>query len=321
MADQHRGPEDRATDTRVPPTDADGPGPDAPERPRSDTRDDAETILRRELDDQFEEEYRTEVQAARAGAATAAPEADGGGQGSTGSSDDDGPGAATPTGAARPVSEDTVEAVVRGQLAKVLGGKRGMLEAAVPTIAFTLTFILSRDVPLAAGLGIGSAVVLVAIRLVQRTTVQFVLNSLLGIGIAAFFALRSGQAEDAFLPGIIYNAVYAAVLIGTILIRWPAVGLLIGSVTGDLTGWRDNPAVRRLSSRLTWLLVAPCVIRVVVQYPLWEAKMVGLLGASKLIMGWPIQVAALAAMVWLLTRGRTPISAEEARAMEEGPGR
>ena len=37
-----------------------------------------------------------------------------------------------------PASVTTVEAVVRAQLAKALGGRRGMVEAAVPTIAFTV---------------------------------------------------------------------------------------------------------------------------------------------------------------------------------------
>jgi hypothetical protein len=39
---------------------------------------------------------------------------------------------------------------------------------------------------------------------------------------------------------------------------------------------------------------------------------VGWLGASKLLLGWPLQIAALAAMVWVLTKGRTPMPASEA---------
>ncbi|MDA2807111.1 DUF3159 domain-containing protein [Nocardiopsis suaedae] len=216
------------------------------------------------------------------------------------------------------VSEGTVEAVVRAQLSKALGGKRGMVEAAVPTLTFTVAYLASQELKLALGLGIGAALVLGAVRLAQRSSVQFVFNSVFGIAIAAVFALRSGDAEDFALPGIIYNAVYAAVLMLTIVIRWPAVGLLIGAVTGDPTGWRANAAVVRLSSRLTWLLVLPCVVRVAVQLPLWAAEKYevantfAFLGIAKVAMGWPLQVAALAAMVWLLARGRTP--------MEDGMG-
>ncbi|GAB3490974.1 DUF3159 domain-containing protein [Nocardiopsis coralliicola] len=224
-----------------------------------------------------------------------------------------------------PVSEGTVEAVVRGQLAKALGGKRGMLEAAVPTIGFTVSYLVFQDVPTALAVGVGAAVVLGAVRLLQRSSVQFVVNSLFGIGIAAVFALRSGDAEDFALPGIIYNAVYAAVLTLTILIRWPAIGLLIGAVTGDPSGWRSSPAVVKLSSRMTWLLVLPCVIRVAVQLPLWWAaknniaETFAFLGIAKVAMGWPLQVAALAGMVWLLARGRTPMDSGTRASLESDP--
>jgi len=207
------------------------------------------------------------------------------------------------------VDAQTVEDVVRAQLSRALGGRRGMLEGALPTLGFTLTYVPTRELRLALGVGIALAVVLLVVRVVQRQPVQFVVNSLVGIGIAAIFASRSGKAEDVFLPGIIYNAVYAVLLTLSILVRWPLVGVMIGSVTGDLTAWRADPGLVRLCSRLTWLLVLPCAVRVAVQYPLYLAGEVGWLGVSKIALGWPLQVAALAAMVWLLARGRTPLVA------------
>jgi hypothetical protein len=73
--------------------------------------------------------------------------------------------------------------------------------------------------------------------------------------------------------------------------------------------------VVRLCSHLSWLLVLPCVLRVAVQLPLYLAGSNGLdsgaaiaaLGVSKIVMGWPLQLAALAAMVWLLARNHTPV--------------
>jgi len=236
------------------------------------------------------------------------------------------------------VTEDTVEALVRSQLAKALGGKRGMVEAAIPTLTFTIGYVLTEELRGSILWAVGTALVLGLVRLVQRSSPQYVITSLFGIGIAALFAMRSGDAADAFLPGIIYNAVYAAVLTGTILVRWPAIGLMIGPFIGhkeDFTSWRTNPAVVTLASRLTWLLVLPCVIRVLVQYPLWLADnhdwadTFAVLGFSKVAMGWPLQVAAFAGMVWVLARGRTPLegdasvpsgTAEEESATEIDPG-
>src|SRR3954449_11670435 len=154
-----------------------------------------------------------------------------------------------------------------------------MLEAGVPTAAFTLLFLTTHDLRTALLIAIGSAAVLLVIRLVQHTTPQFVVNSMVGIGIGALFAWRAGrgggeandQALACFLPGIIYNLGYSVLMILTILIRWPGVGFMVGGVTGGPTGWRQAAGVVRLCSRLTWLLVLPCLLRVIVQAPLYLA--------------------------------------------------
>ncbi len=227
-----------------------------------------------------------------------------------------------------PVGSDTVEAVVRSQLSSALGGKRGMFEAAVPTIIFTLTFLTTKNLQLGLIVSVAAALVLLVVRLVQRSNVQFVLNSLFGIGIGAFFAWRSarggGDASDQalayFLPGIIYNAAYAVVISLTVAIRWPVVGFMVGSVAGDPTAWRKDRQIVRLCSNLSWLLAAPCVLRVAVQLPLYLAgrngtydpdAAVAALGIAKIVLGWPLQLAALSGMVWLLARNHTPIDSRD----------
>jgi hypothetical protein len=154
--------------------------------------------------------------------------------------------------------------------------------------------------------------------------VQFVLNAFVGIGIGALFAWRAArgggdegdQALAYFLPGLLYNLGYAMVMVLTIVIRWPLVGFIVGSVAGDPTAWHADRNVVRLCSRLTWLLALPCIVRVAVQGPIylagrngWWSKdsAVAALGVAKLAMGWPLQVAALAVMVWLLSRNATPL--------------
>jgi hypothetical protein len=224
------------------------------------------------------------------------------------------------------VAAETVESVVRAQLAKALGGKRGMLEAAVPTIAFTVTYLSTKDLRTALVLSVSAALVLLVVRLVQRSTPQFVINSLIGIGIGALFAYRSaqggGDASDNalayFLPGLIYNAGYAVVMTVTIVAGWPVVGFMVGSVAGDPTAWHKDEQIVRLCRNLTWMLVLPCVVRVAVQLPIYlggrsaedASSYIAALGVSKIVMGWPLQLAALGGMVWLLARNHTPVDPE-----------
>ena len=225
-----------------------------------------------------------------------------------------------------PVGAATVEQVVRAQLSKALGGRRGMLEAAVPTLAFTLIFVTTKRLEVAVGVSVATAVLLLVVRLVQRSTPQFVLNSLVGIGIGAYFAWRSArgggdaneQALAYFLPGLVYNAGYATVMVFSTVVRWPVVGFMVGSVAGDPTEWHRDRQVVRLCRNLTWMLALPCVARVAVQLPIYLAgqaaddasPMVAALGVSKVVMGWPLQIAALAGMAWLLGRNSTPVEPE-----------
>ena len=225
-----------------------------------------------------------------------------------------------------PVGAATVEQVVRAQLSKALGGRRGMLEAAVPTLAFTLIFVTTKRLELAVGVSVAAAVLLLVVRLVQRSTPQFVLNSLVGIGIGAYFAWRSArgggdaneQALAYFVPGLVYNAGYATLMLFSTVVRWPLVGFMVGSVAGDPTEWHRDRQVVRLCRNLTWMLALPCVARVAVQAPIYLAgkaaddasPMVAALGVSKVVMGWPLQIAALAGMAWLLGRNSTPVEPE-----------
>lgn len=210
-------------------------------------------------------------------------------------------------GAGPRAAHDTVEHLIRAKLSEALGGRRGIVEGAVPTVLFTLTYVITHELRPSLILSIGVTVVLLVIRLVQRTTVQFVLNALFGIGIAAVFASRSGEARDVFLPGILYNGAYAAVFVISILIGWPLVGFMIGSITGDPTAWHRDKAMVRLCAQMTWLFALPCVLRVLVQYPLYLGDHIALLGTTKIVLGWPLQLAAFAAMAWLLSRDRTPL--------------
>jgi hypothetical protein len=230
------------------------------------------------------------------------------------------------------VGADTVEAVVRAQLSRALGGRRGMVEAAMPTVTFTFTFVLTKELPLAITLSVAIAVAMLVVRLVQRQTVQYVVNALFGIGVGCFFVWLGGrnggdasqQALAYFVPGLVYNAGYALAMILSIVLRWPVVGLLVGAVSDDPLEWRRDRQIVRLCSHLTWVLVVPCLLRVVVQVPIYLGgraaddadPYVTALGVAKVSMGWPLQVAALAAMVWLLARNRTPV--DEAEVTDRG---
>ena len=112
------------------------------------------------------------------------------------------------------------------------------------------------------------------------------------------------------------RALYANPLIEWGLVLVNLLGFLIGSVTGDPTAWHQDKRLVSLCSKLTLVLAAPCVLRVIVQYPLWATHHAGWLGIAKLAMGWPLQLASLAIMAWMLGRDHTPITIPAKRQEE-----
>ena len=201
----------------------------------------------------------------------------------------------------------TVEAEVRARLAEGIGGPRGAVEAALPIIVFTVAFTLTEEVRPAVVAALAVALALFGVRVMQRASTQFVRNGLVGIVIAAAIATFTGRAEAAFLPGIVQNAVGAMALGASLLARRPIAGYVIGSVLGDPSGWRNDPAIMRLSNRLTGILLVPMLVRPAVQYPLYLAGEVGWLGLTRVALGWPLSLAAVAVAGAILARGRTPM--------------
>jgi hypothetical protein len=204
----------------------------------------------------------------------------------------------------------TVEDVIRHRLSVALGGWRGSIEMSVPTIAFVAVWSWRKDVGdavLAAG---ACAVLLAALRLVQGQGIQHVLSAVFTTAIAAFFALRSGRAEDAFLPGILASTGWGLGSLASVVLRWPVIGFMVGAgdpkAAEDPFGWRRDPAMVRVCQQLTLVLVGLYAVRVAIMLPLYFAGNVPLLGVAKVGLSWPAWAAALAIMGWILVRGETP---------------
>src|SRR5215218_6084059 len=171
-----------------------------------------------------------------------------------------------------------VEEFVRYQLSQSLGGARGMIESALPFIAFTIAWVIERQLYPAIAAAVATALLLALIRLVQRQSIKYVAQAVIPTAIAVLIATRTGRAQDVFLPGILYNGALAVFSIASVIIRKPLVGFVIGAAVGDPTGWAKDRGLVRMTSKLTLVLAVPYVSRFVIQMPLILAGQVVLLG-------------------------------------------
>jgi hypothetical protein len=106
-----------------------------------------------------------------------------------------------------------------------LGGWRGMLDASLPTVAFVVANALG-GLRVGIWTAVGAALLVFLARLVRRESAQQAVSGLFAVGIAVAIAAWSGQARDYFAFGIIRNAGVGLVLLGSIVVRWPLIGVI-----------------------------------------------------------------------------------------------
>ncbi|WP_397333808.1 DUF3159 domain-containing protein [Ornithinimicrobium sp. INDO-MA30-4] len=62
---------------------------------------------------------------------------------------------------------------------------------------------------------------------------------------------------------------------------------------------------------MTWVLVGLFAVRLVIMLPLYLAGEVAWLGITKIALGWPAYIVAIAIMGFMLSVGRTPVEGPE----------
>ena len=184
---------------------------------------------------------------------------------------------------------------------KSVGGVRGLAEAIVPGLLFTLLFTLTSGLYLSLAAAVASAAAFSAANLVQKRPLMQSLTGVIGVIICAVFALRSGSGTEFFLPGFYLNAAYILAFAVSIAVRWPVAGLLFGFIRGENLDWRASRKRIRAYAVATWIIISVFALRLGVQLPLYLADNVGALGTMRLAMGVPLYAFGLW-LAWMVSR-------------------
>jgi hypothetical protein len=189
----------------------------------------------------------------------------------------------------------------------VVGGARGIIESVVPGIAFLVIYLttnklMSNSLLIAVLVSAFLALVFVVARAGKRSNLSSAVTGAVLLAITAVLTLLTGRATTYFVPGILINAGGFIVMLVSILVRWPIIGIAVGLLFGDTDGWRKSVAKRRILTLATWLWVALFAIRLALEVPLYLAHNVAALGVVRLITSVPLYAVVLWA-TWLLVRG------------------
>ena len=194
----------------------------------------------------------------------------------------------------------------REKILQAFGGKKGLIDSGIPAIIFLVIFNVADALKPALLGAIAISALLTIIRLAMRETVQHALSGFIGVLICAWFANRTGNASDLYIPKLLTNLGYGtAYLIGN-LVGWPIMGLVLGPILGENLKWRNHPERKRAYTLASWLWVAMFFTRIAVQYPIYRSGNVNLLGTVNLAMGYPLFIAT-AYRTWQIVKNAPPI--------------
>jgi hypothetical protein len=181
--------------------------------------------------------------------------------------------------------------VTPASMLRSIGGLFGLIESAIPPVAFSVSFGIWSNATLSAVVAISLALILGLIQIIRKKPVMNAIASVFGIAFAAFLATSGGNdsesAKNFFLPGLITNAVWALGLTISALLRRPAIGYLLATFEAIPKGWRADRAMLMLTTRATIFWACLFVLRLAAQLPLYFANEAAWLGIVKFAIGLP----------------------------------
>lgn len=194
----------------------------------------------------------------------------------------------------------------RHPLRVLLGGPWGAVESMAPTVLFVLAYFASgNSLAVAVGVALGVAVILAGVKIARREKPIRVLAGLLGVAVAALFAAYQDDPLGFFQIRVLANILSAVAFAGSILIRRPLMGVIIGPLMGTGMRWRQDPDLLKAYSRVTWLWAILSLVRAAIQIPLIESGQLAWLGATPFLF-YGLVAITIAASWWVIRKTLPP---------------
>lgn len=194
----------------------------------------------------------------------------------------------------------------RHPLNVLLGGPWGAVESMAPTVLFVVAYFASgNNLAVAVGVALGIALILAIVKIARHEKPVRVLSGLLGVAIAALFAAYQDNPLAFFQIRVLANVLSALAFAGSILIKRPLMGVIIGPVMGTGMRWRKDPDLLKAYSRVTWLWVILSLVRAAIQIPLIQAGQLAWLGATPFLF-YGLVALTIAASWWVIKKTLPP---------------
>ncbi|MBN6038449.1 DUF3159 domain-containing protein [Amycolatopsis sp. 195334CR] len=183
-----------------------------------------------------------------------------------------------------------------------VGGWRTVAEAVASRVVFLVAYLLTDRVPASALIAVGAVAVLAVVRVCTDRAYWSAAIGLLVVGLSAALAGSTGRAVDFYLWAVLWQPGAAVLLLVSMAVGWPAVGLAVGMARGERFTWRRDPVRRRRYQLCTALFAVKSTVAAAVLVPLYLAEQTIALGITATVLGGAPATGVCLYLSWRILR-------------------
>ena len=199
---------------------------------------------------------------------------------------------------------ETLSALIASPQTPILdlvGGWRGVFDAVGPSLLFLVVYLATWNLVAATMAAVAVAATMALARRVAGQPAAPAVGGLILVAMSGAMALAGGDGGDVFLPDLIQTGVASAILLVSIAVRRPLVGILLGPMVSG-RAWRTDRTLLHGYDWATFLMAAAAATRSLTKVPFYFADDVVALGMVDLITGVPLAIVTTYFQIRILRR-------------------
>lgn len=147
---------------------------------------------------------------------------------------------------------------------EAFGGVRGLVDSSIPATVFVLARFVVDELNTAIAAAVVSGLLVVALRKARGQSAQQAFSGFFGLVIAVVIVRSTGSGKAIVLPGIFITAGSGLAFLLSLLLRKPAVALVLTAIDPKYTVWKEHAALRKACVISTSVWCATFFIRAAV---------------------------------------------------------
>lgn len=185
-----------------------------------------------------------------------------------------------------------------------MGGVVGLIETTIPAAAYVAAYLFTKNVLISVLIAGSLSLASLVAQIVRKRGVMQAIAGAIGIAVAVYLPLSNpSQPASYFVPGFFTNVGYGGVILLSILVRRPVIGLIVSLFNATAKTWHKDPVARRRYTYASVIWVLLFGGRLAVQLPFYFAGNLLALGIAREVMGIPLYALCMW-FSWLLVRSQ-----------------